>query len=930
MTISPKPLFVLIDANALIHRSYHAIPPLSLADGTPTNAAYGFTMTLLSAIKELKPTHIAAAFDLPVPTFRHQAYQPYKAHRQKADDELIAQFPLTKDILHSLNIPIFEQPGLEADDIIGILSRQIATHHIPVIIVTGDMDSLQLIDRNTKVYTLKRGLKDTIIYNSKTVRERYGFDPPQVIDYKALRGDPSDNIPGVKGIGDKTATTLIQKYSSIDKLYNYLALHPDTTEIKPAIKQKLIEQKDMAYLSRQLATIVTDQPLPTFALEKCLVQDFDHQQAILLFQKLAFKSLIPRLPLSNQHSAATLFDTTSSPSAIPIAAPANTQYHTINTIQKLKKIIPQLQHGFTFDTETSSLDLFDQTQLVGISICCQPGQAYYLPLHHSSGHNLPLDPTVKLLQPIFGNPNIPKNGHHLKFDIQALKLEKIDTHGLHFDTMLASYLLNPNSSNTHSLDHLAIEYFQHQMIPITTLIGAKKSTQISFANTDVANATIYSCEDADFTHRLFLELQTKLASNQLHDIFQYIEMPLVTVLATIEQNGFLLDSDYFHQFNHQLTAQIQTIEQTIYQLADTTFNISSTQQLSNILFHRLQISPDSIKKTKTGLSTAASELEKISSAHPIIPHIQNFRLLTKLQNTYVNTLPKLVKPDGRIHASFNQTITATGRLSSSNPNLQNIPVKSEIGRQIRQGFIAPAHHQIVSIDYSQIELRLMAHIAQEPTMINAFLHNQDIHRSTAAIIYNKPLADVTDTERGHAKTINFSIIYGAGPRNIAHQLNISYQDARDFIAQYFQKFTHIKQYMDKAVKFAQTHGYSQTIYNRIRPIPDINSPNQPLRATAERMAINTPVQGSAADIMKLAMIKTHQTIVEQQLPAKIISQVHDELIFEIPQQFVDQSVIIISECMEDIAQLSVPLQVEAEAGPNWGQLTKIPIHRSHS
>lgn len=941
---SPKNIFVLIDANALVHRAYHAIPHLTTSDGTPTNAAYGFTMMLLNAIAELKPTYIAAAYDLPKPTFRHLAYKEYKAHRTKADDELYQQIPITKQILKSLNIPVYEQEGLEADDIIGILSRQTKPHHTPVIIVTGDMDALQLIDDSTKVFTLRRGLKDTVLYNPKTVKQRFGFSPDKLIDYKALRGDPSDNIPGVKGIGEKTACNLIQKFQNIENLYQFLDQNPDTTELKPAVKKNLLTHRDMAYLSKKLATIVTDQPLPDFDINNCLVKEYDQNKAVELFQKLEFKSLINRLPESSKPTQTTLFTyhqplskiTPNSPpklggaesasrtseGVLKLTTPPGKKYITVDTLPKLKKLIPLLQKGFAFDTETSDLDLFNQTKLVGISISFKTDEAYYLPINHRS--NAPQLPPegIKLLQPIFANPKIPKIGHNLKFDIQALLLENIAIQGISFDTMIASYLLTPNT-NSHSLDTLAFNHFGHQMIPITALIGDKKSSQISFADVDIQNATIYSCEDVDYTWQLYQKFKEQLPAQNLTKVFQHIEMPLISVLTHIEQSGFLLDKKYFHQFSQEINQNIKSLISEIHQLAGTEFNISSTQQLSEILFKKLNLSTDKIKKNKTGISTAASELDKLTHLHPIIPLIQKYRLYTKLKNTYVDTLPDITKSDGRIHASFNQTITATGRLSSSNPNLQNIPVKSDIGRQIRQGFIAPPKHSILAIDYSQIELRIMAHIAKEPTMIKAFQNNQDIHRSTAAIIYNKSIDDITDTERYNAKTINFSIIYGAGPRNIAGQLNISFNEARDFIDQYFQKFPQIKNYMEQAIAYTRQNGYTKTLYDRTRPVPEIESRTPQIRSQAERIAINTPVQGTAADIMKLAMIKTYQDIQKSYPAVKIISQVHDELIFEVPNPLLKSASLTFKQSMENVAKLSVPLKVDIEHGPNWGEMTKI-------
>lgn len=956
LPIMKKDLFVLIDSNALIHRGFHAIPHLITQDGTPTNAVYGFTMTLLAAIKELQPTHIAAAFDRPEPTFRHIVFQDYKAHRAKAPDELYQQIPLCQDILDALNIPIFEQPGLEADDIIGILSEQIKKINIPVIIVTGDMDSLQLVDDQVKVYTLKRGLKDTVIYNPQSVKLRYGFEPKLLIDYKALRGDPSDNIPGVAGIGEKTATTLIKQFGTIEQLYDFLDKNPDQDKIKGTLKDKLFTARDQAFLSKKLATIITDQSFPEFDPAKCLVQDYDLQKATDIFNSLEFKSLIPRLPIPNNKDLPSQTPKKSSPNQSSILFEnyklkiknlvKNKKYTTISTIPELKKLLPQLAHGFTFDTETSSLDLFNGTKLVGISLATKPNEAYYLPLNHrpstyhlepkTSPKNLPLQEAIELLKPLFADPLIPKTAHNLKFDLQALKLAGIEINGPIFDTMLASYLLNPNHPASHKLDHLSLTFLNHRMIPITDLIGTG-SKQISFDQVSIKDATIYSAEDADITNLIQEKLKTKLDEQKLTEIFQKIELPLINVLANIEQNGFLLDTNYLHQFHDEITKRIAKLEKEIHQAAGREFNISSTRQLASVLFDVLNLSRQNVKKTKTGISTAASELEKLKNIHPIIPLIQEFRLLNKLDNTYITTLPDLVKKDGRIHANFNQTITATGRLSSSNPNLQNIPVKTEIGQKIRRAFIAPPGHLLIAADYSQIELRLMAHIAKEPNMTRAFLNHEDIHRSTASLIYKVPLDQVTDQMRYTAKTINFSIIYGAGPRNISGQLGISFNEAKDFITNYFATFPQVKDYMEKAIKFAQEKGYSQTLFGRRRPVPDLNSRAPQIKAQSERIAINTPIQGTAADIIKLAMINIYNKIsrleiknyqqqfdpVRDKLKIKLLSQVHDELIFEVSNNYIEKATILIRQEMENVCKLSIPLKVDIEVGQNWGEMRKV-------
>jgi len=910
------PKLIIIDGNAIIHRSFHALPPtMTTKSGQVVNAVYGFTTFLMKALSELKPDYIVLTLDKKGPTFRHLEYQEYKAQRVKAPDELYDQIPLVKKVAEAFDIPIYDLSGFEADDLIGTIAHQVNSD-IHKIIMTGDMDTLQLINDHTQVYTMSRGIADSVLYGAPEVQERYGLRPDQMIDYKALRGDPSDNIPGVKGIGEKTASELLNNFQTLDKVY--VAVDKSDDKIKPRIIELLKEHKKEAYLSQKLATIEQKAPIK-FNLEKARCQKLDKAKIIALFSELEFKSLVPRLatldtylsPEPKQENGETLNLFTISDKFSRDAR--EFKYQTIDSdadFQAFLKLLSR-QKLFVFDTETDSLDPFSAT-LLGISFSWQEGEAYYLNINQKNNSWL------KELSPIMADEKIKKCGHNIKFDTRILNHQGLTVCGIFFDTMIASYLLNPENRQ-HNLDAITFAEFGFEKINHRDLLG-EKFTAKDFAAVPLAKMSTYSCEDADFTFRLVKVLEKKLRAEKLWDLFQNIEMPLVPVLARLEDAGILLDTKILRAMAKELKAEIIKLENKIHKLAGVDFNIKSTKQLKEVLFEKLNIDTKGIKKTKTGLSTAAEQLEKLKEAHPIIPLLLSYRELSKLQSTYAEALPELINRETkRLYTNFNQTITATGRLSSNEPNLQNIPTKTALGKKIREAFVAAPGNILVSLDYSQIELRLVAEMSGDKRMIQAFQNHEDIHRLTAAAINEVKLEEVTTEMRREAKAVNFGVIYGQGPHGLSQGAGIPYAQAQAFIAKYFATYSGIKKYIATNLEFARQHGYVETLLGRRRNLPEINSSMIIVQKSAERMAINMPFQGTAADMIKLAMIKIDR-LIENEPDIKMILQVHDELIFEIKKDRVEKYIGPIKDIMENIIALQVPIVVDVKSGLNWGEM----------
>ncbi len=910
-------VFVIIDSNALVHRAFHAIPPLTTKAGLPVNAVYGFVAILLRVFKELKPTHVAAAFDRKEKNFRHHAYEAYKATRVKAPDELYAQIDTVKEVLKVLNIPILEKKGFEADDVIGTLARSIhASDNIRVVIVTGDMDTLQLVNDHVHIYTLKRSISDTIIYDPEGVQKRFnGLTPDQMVDYKALRGDPSDNIPGVKGIGEKGAVDILNVHGSIDNLYEKLHSGVKMDVPSARIQEKLKAEEKMARLSYQLATIDTHVPMP-FALKDAVLNDYDQQKVIDLFQTLEFKSLLPRVAelgktIGARGAQASLLPTL-------VNAPKEKQnYTTVATERDLETLVKKLSDVkfFALDTETDSLDaLF--SKMLGMSMCWKAGEAYYIDAKLADA------PAWEKLKEILEDKTVHKVGHNIKYDLEVLRHHNIQLAGIVFDTMIAAYLLNPDRRGF-SLDNLAMMEFGYRMQPITELIGEGKNA-ISMDQVDPQKVSWYAAEDADFTYRLYKPLHYELHTKANLGLLQHMEVPLISVLATMEAHGVLLDVVFLKKLHTQTAKKIAALEKKIFDMAGTHFNIRSTQQMQEVLFTKLRLSTQGLKKGKNGsISTSAMELEKLRHSHKIIDQILEYREMTKLQSTYIEALPKMIGPDGRLHTSFHQTIAATGRLSSSDPNLQNIPIRTSAGREIRKAFIAPKGYTLMSADYSQIELRAVASLANDKKMIAFFEQGKDIHRATAAAIHGIDEKDVTPDMRYAAKEVNFGVLYGMGAYGLSQRSGIPVADARAFIEQYFALYQGVASYIEETKALATTLGYVETLFGRRRYVPDVKASNHQVRAAAERIAINAPIQGTAADLMKMAMIEVHADLPAFSPKSKLLLQVHDEVVLEVPNKEVEHVGKKVAEIMEHIYHMRVPITVEVKAGQNWGDMTPL-------
>ncbi|MDP2708973.1 MAG: DNA polymerase I [bacterium] len=932
-----KAKFMIIDGNALIHRSFHALPPLTTKQGEIINAVYGFTSVLLKALREFKPDYAALTLDRKEKTFRHARYADYKATRVKAPDELYAQIPRVKEVARALNIPIFELPGFEADDLIGTLAAKV-DGQVEKIIVTGDLDTMQLVNGHTKVFTMKRGLTDSVLYDEQAVISRYGLKPEQMVDFKALRGDPSDNIPGVKGIGEKTATELLKNFKTLDGVYKNI----DSKKIKDRARELLLEYKDDALMSKELATIKRDVKLE-FNLDQARFCDFNQEKAAELFNELEFKTLLPRLQTLNQDAKKQLEKSEDYQAEDKFNRDLELfAYELVDNDKKFINFLKLLnkQKEFTFDTETGNFDPVT-AQLLGVSFSWKTGQAYYINFKDTRNNNqansksqisnlfnynkeLKENTWLEQLKPVFEDEKIKKYGHNIKFDVEVMASRGIKVKGVAADSMIMSYLLNPGSRQ-HNLDAVAFSQLNFQKISKEDLLGTGRD-KLKFENVPLEKLYVYSCEDADFTFRLVKKLLPELKKQKLEKLFKEIEMPLVLVLVAMELTGIKIDQELLNGLGKSADKKIKILVKKIHELAGVEFNINSTQQLSEILFEKLEIPILGVGKTKTGLSTGADELAKLKGQHPIIELIQEYRELAKLSSTYLEALPKLINAEtGRLHTSFNQTVTATGRLSSTEPNLQNIPIRTELGREIRKAFVAEPGFKLLSLDYSQIELRLAAHMSGDKKMIAAFKNQEDIHTATAAAINGLALDEVTPELRRQAKATNFGILYGQGPHGLAQNADIPYARAKEFIDQYFKVYEGVKVFVDQTIEAARGRGFAETLFGRRRFLPEINSSVMQVRKAAERMAINTPLQGTAADIIKVAMIRAAELIGKkyQAGEVRMLLQVHDELVFEVKNDSVKKAAEEIKEIMESVIKLKVTLAVDASVGDNWGEMEKI-------
>ncbi|MBI3115538.1 MAG: DNA polymerase I [Candidatus Kerfeldbacteria bacterium] len=897
--------FVIIDGNALVHRAFHALPHLTSPQGAPVNAVYGFALVLLKMLKELKPEYVAATFDAPGKTFRHEAYAAYKATRVKAPQELYDQIPMVKELVESFSIPVVERSGFEADDLIGTLARQ--AEGVETVIVTGDLDTLQLVDDHTKVYTLRKGMGETVTYDAAAVRERFGFGPDQLIDYKALRGDPSDNLPGVRGIGEKTAGALLQQFGTIEHLYEALKHEtPKAKKLPAALREKLLKGEKDARRSKELATIVRTVPVQ-FRLAAAARSRYDRQKVVGLLRAYGFSSLLSKIPQDEESAQAVL----ALAAADEVPRRKGQTYTLVQTKAELAALLSQLKgvDRAAVDTETTGLDPFSAA-LLGVSIAWERGKAYFVSVR---GELLP-----DALKPFLEDGGVAKVGHNLKYDYQVLRHHGIELRPLAFDSMVASYLLNAGTRQ-HNLNAAVFAEFGYEMMPIEALIGKRGKQQRAMADVPVEKLSWYSCEDADFTFRLAEAFLPKLRREHLERLFLDMEMPLVGVLARMEEAGVLVDVDHLKTLSRTLGKKLATLEGKITKLAGGPFNVNSPAQLKEVLFEKLRIPTEGLGRTKTGISTGAGELEKLKDQHPIIPLIGEFREFAKLKSTYLDALPELVGTDGRIHTSFNQTVAATGRLSSSDPNLQNIPIRTEWGRKIRQAFVAPPRHALISADYSQFELRIVASLANDEKMLEAFRTGEDIHARTAAEIHGVPIEKVTPEMRRDAKTVNFGIIYGLGPVGLAEGSGMSRDEARAFIEKYFAVYEGVANYLEETKALAHKRGFVETLFGRRRKLPDIHSRQPMVRAGAERMAINMPVQGTQADVIKMAMVALDQGLPDVSAGTRMLLQVHDELVFEVPEKDTKKVSAYVKEVMEGVHKFKTPVVVEVHTGSNWDE-----------
>lgn len=914
----------LIDAYALIYRSYYAFikNPRINSKGVNTSAVFGFINTLEDVLKREQPTHIAVAFDPKGPTFRHEAFEQYKAQREETPEVIRQSVPVIKEVIQAYHIPILEVPYYEADDVIGTVARQAAANGFEVYMMTPDKDYGQLVADHIYMYRPKFG-GDYEVLGVSEVLEKYQLQSTeQVIDLLGLMGDTADNIPGCPGVGEKTAQKLLAEFGSIE---NLLA---NTDKLKGAQKKKVEENVEQIRFSKFLATIKTDVPI-TFDAELCKRVAPDEDRLVELYTELEFKTFINRLKgessvvSSSKEPKVTvqydLFATEpvveSEVSSLADITTMPHSYYLADTAEKQIALCEQLlqEKSFSFDTETEGLDPLT-AGLVGMSFAIREQEAWYVPVPANREEATDI---VLRLAPALQHPEIEKVGQNIKFDILALRKYGVRVKGPLFDTMLAHYLLNPELR--HGMDYLAETYLKYKTVPIEDLIGPKGKKQASMRTVPIEQIKEYAAEDADVTLRLKHYFAPLLKQEGLESLFFEMEMPLIYVLAEMEATGVKLDTNALKQSSEVLSQQLSTLEESIYDLAGQSFNINSTKQVGEILFDKLKLD-EKAKKTKTGgYSTSEEVLEKIRGKHPIIDKLLEYRGIKKLLSTYIDALPALIHPEtGKIHTSFNQAVTATGRLSSTNPNLQNIPVRDELGREIRKAFIADDDDCIFfSADYSQIELRLMAHLSNDPHMVEAFCSGADIHAATAAKIYGIPVEEVTSDMRRKAKTANFGIIYGISVFGLAERLSIPRAESKELIDGYFQTYPRIKEYMEESIRVAKEKGYVETLFKRKRFLPDINSHNAIVRGYAERNAINAPIQGSAADIIKLAMIRIHQRFEAEHLKSRMILQVHDELNFNVRKEEFDRVKEIVLDCMEHVLQLRVPLIADCGEGKNW-------------
>jgi len=923
------PTLYLIDGHALAYRMYFALTAgggsqrWQTSSGEPTAGTFGFARELLRILEQDQPDYLAVAFDVGK-TFRDKMFPEYKATREKMPDDLRQQIERIREMVDAFNIPRLEVDGYEADDVLGSIARQANEQDIGVKIITGDRDLLQLVNKRTSVYVA--GDNKTYVTVQDVVNSKFGVRPDQVVDYKAIVGDKSDNIPGVPGVGEKTAQTLFETYGTLDDVYAHLE------DVEKRWRTKLEAGKESAYMSRDLARIRLDVPVK-LDLEHARADQINSNAVTGLFQELEFRTLTKQLhrlagqkpvvfetePQAGQQLSMFAGETRviQTPSTVDI------DVQIVDSAETLNALVKELNQAGTisFDTETTSTDEM-QAELVGISLAVREGQGYYIPVGHVNGKNLPVDDVIQALREPMTNPKIGKAAHNAKYDFIMLARYGIRVAPLTFDTMIAEFVVDPGSRNL-GLKNLAFARLGEEMTNIEELIGKGKN-QISMAEVPIEAVAAYAAADAEVPLRLLPGLQKDLARVGGTKLLDEIEMPLISVLADMEMEGILLDLEFFADLNEEFQERLENIQKQIFDVVGKAFNVNSTQQLSEVLFQRLGLEPpDRTKKTASGhYSTSAAVLEELRGKHEVVDLVLEYRELAKLKSTYVDALPGSADPKtGRVHTSYGQTGAVTGRLSSSNPNLQNIPIRTAEGRRIRKGFIAEPGNLLLAVDYSQIELRIVAHMAGDENMLAAFRHGQDIHATTAGAIYSVPLDEVTKEMRRHAKAINFGLIYGMSPFGLTRSTDLTLAEAEDFVKTYFTEFPGVKKYLDGIRKIAAEQGYVQTLLGRRRYFPMLANPtNRNLRMREEREAINAPIQGTAADIMKIAMLNVREALPKAGLRAKMLLQVHDEIVLECSQSELNETVRVVRETMESAYPLDIPLVTEARCGTNWGEM----------
>ena len=909
--IERQPLLMIMDGHAMVHRSFRAISTqrhLTVnATGEDVTGVFGFTNVFLRALQEWNPAYCAIAFDTSAPTFRHKQFEAYKAQREATPEELRPQFGRVKQLMESFGVPVYELEGWEADDVIGTLSAQAEKMGLDSVILTGDRDTFQLISPKVKV-DLASSIQERKVYDETELANRYsGLIAAQQTDFKALLGDTSDNIPGVPKVGEKTAIALLNEYQNLEGIYEHL---DEVT--RPSVKQSLAENKERAFSNRELMTIDRNSPVE-LDLEGARFGAFDRSAVVAFMTELEFFTVIPRIPETEaaQSTPATGVDATKAPDE-------DTDYTVVQTKEQLDQMLATLYEAgsFSFDTETTGLDAV-QAGLVGLSFSTAPSVAWYIPVGHQEGEQLLMEEVLAAVRPLFESPEISKCAHNANYDMTVLASHGIDCKGVDFDTMVAAHLL---SRGHLGLKPLALDVLGHEMTPINDLIG-KGRNQVTFDQVDIDKAAPYAAADADMTGRLRLAFEEPVEREGLSSLMADMEMPLVPVLVTMQRHGIKLDSAGLREMSEDLNQQMYQVEESLYQSIGHTVNINSPLQLSDLLFKEIGL--PRTKRTKTGYSTDANSLEGLKGLHPVVDQILEYRQVSKLKSTYVDALPDMVNPaTGRVHTSYNQAGSATGRMSSSDPNLQNIPIRTELGRQVRRAFVADGAPDwlLFSADYSQIELRVLAHISQDPGLLEAFQRGEDIHASTASLMFDVALNAVDAEQRRIAKVLNFGVIYGLSAHGISQQTGFSREEGASFIEAYFAKYPGINEYLESVKTEARVNQYVETLLGRRRYLPDINSPNFNVRGGAERMAINMPIQGTAADIMKLAMIRVQNRLDDEELQTKMLLQVHDELVFETPKEEMEALKKLVFDEMPAAMELDVTLKVDAKWGPTWGEM----------